>query len=684
MPEWRLRGKLATARVGPVPALKRRSPVSTTIDFPTLFSPLDVGPMRLKNRIFSSGHDTVMAHDGEVTDQLIAYHRARAAGGAGLIVMQVAGIHETARYTSHILMITEDSCIPGYQKLAEAVHEYDCRLISQIFHPGREIMESQDGALPVALAPSAVPNERFHVMPRAVDVELLHEIIDGYASGALRLKKAGLDGVEIVASHGYLPAQFLNPHLNRREDEYGGSLPNRIRMLRETIAAVRAAVGTDFVVGVRISSDERTFDATAENEVLETCRLLDADGFIDYLSVTEGSSASLRGSTHIVAPMNFEAAYTAPSAARVKQAVTVPVFVAGRINQPHEAETVLAARHADACAMTRALICDPDMPAKADSRRVDEIRACIACNQACIGHFHLGYPISCIQRPETGRELQYGTLVAPIEPRKVMIVGAGPAGMKAAVVAARRGHHVSLYEASGRMGGQILLAERLPHRAEFGGAATNLIAEVESLGIDVHTRVTVDADLVQRQRPDVVVVATGATPYRPELELDDAMPVFEAWDVITTGAADLPKGRIVIADWRCDWTGLGVAELIARSGGRRVTLCVNGYAAGESIQQYTRNVMLGAVYEANVDIITSVRLYGADEDTVYLQNTLTGQPVIVEDAAALVLSMGHRQQDSLYHQLKADGVEVQAIGDCQSPRTVEEATLEGLKVAAAL
>lgn len=658
--------------------------MSTTIDFPTLFSPLDVGPMRLKNRIFSSGHDTVMAHDGQITDQLIAYHRARAEGGVGLIVMQVAGIHETARYTSHVLMITEDSCIPGYRRLAEAVHEHDCKLISQIFHPGREIMESQDGALPVALAPSAVPNERFRVMPRAVDIELLREIIAGYASGAVRLKKAGLDGVEIVASHGYLPAQFLNPHVNRRTDEYGGSLQNRLRMLRETIAAVRAAVGTDFVIGVRISVDEHTFDGTSEGDVLEACRMIDADGLVDYLNVTEGTSASLGGSTHIVAPMRFEAAYTASSAALVKKQVTVPVFVAGRINQPHEAEMVLAAQQADACAMTRALICDPDMPTKAAAHRVDEIRACIACNQACIGHFHMGYPISCIQRPETGRELQYGRVLSAETPKKVMIVGGGPAGMKAAVVAARRGHRVSLYEAGGRMGGQVLIAERLPHRSEFGGAATNLISEVERLGIEVHTRVTVDVDLVLREGPDVVIVATGATPYRPELELDGALPVFEAWDVITTNAADIPKGRIVVADWRCDWTGLGVAELIARSGGRRVTLCVNGYAAGETIQQYTRNVMLAAVHEANVDIVTSVRLYGADEDTVYLQNTLSAQPVIIEDVAALVLALGHRQEDSLYHQLKSAGVDVQAIGDCQSPRTVEEATLEGLKVAAAL
>ncbi|WP_420881449.1 FAD-dependent oxidoreductase [Rhodococcus sp. (in: high G+C Gram-positive bacteria)] len=659
--------------------------MSTAIEFPSLFSPLALGGTTLKNRIFSSGHDTVMVHDGEVTDQLVAYHRARAEGGAGMIIMQVAGIHETARYTSHVLMITDDSCIPGYRRVAEAVHEHDCKLISQIFHPGREIMESGDGALPVALAPSAVPNERFHVMPQAVSIDLLQEIITGYAEGAVRLQTAGLDGVEIVASHGYLPAQFLNPNLNVREDRYGGTLENRMRMLRETAQVVREAVGPDFVVGVRLSADENTYDATGESDTVALCKALDADGYIDYLNVTEGTSASTGGSTHIVPPMHYDAMYTAPSAAKIKKQVSVPVLVAGRINQPHEAEIVLTSGQADACAMTRALICDPEMPAKAETRRTEEIRACIACNQACIGHFHMGYPISCIQRPETGREIQFGRSVPTAVAKSVMIVGGGPAGMKAAVIAAQRGHHVTIYEAAGRVGGQVLLAERLPHRAEFGGAVTNLLSEIDRYGVEVRTRVQVDAALVREVNPDVVIVATGATPYRPPLELDDALPVFESWDVIKSNGADLPKGRIVVADWRCDWIGLGVAEMIARSGGRKVTLAVDGYAPGETIQQYTRNAMLAAVYEAGVEIVTNARLYGADDDTVYLQNTLTSQPVIAEDVAALVLCLGHKQEDGLFHeltsQLSGTETEVYAIGDCQAPRTVEEATLEALRVA---
>ncbi|AIJ26121.1 FAD-dependent oxidoreductase [Amycolatopsis methanolica] len=653
-------------------------------DFPTLFSPLSLGSMTLKNRIFSSAHDTVMVHDGQVTDRLIAYHRARAEGGVGLIITQVAGIHESARYTSHVLMVTDDSAIPGYTRLADAVHAHGCKIISQIFHPGREIMESSDGALPVALAPSAVPNERFHVMPRAIAQDEIDEIVRGYADGAVRLARAGFDGVEIVASHGYLPAQFLNPALNRRTDAYGGDLTSRMRFLGEVVSTVRAAVGEGFVVGVRISASDNSFDGVSEDEVVEICRRLDAVGGLDYFNVTQGTSATLAGSTHIVPPMSHEAAYTAPSAARIRAAVSVPVLVAGRINQPHEAEAILSSGSADACAMTRALICDPEMPQKSQDQRVDDIRACIACNQACIGHFHLGYPISCIQRPETGRELDYGTLKPADTSRYVIVVGGGPAGMKAASIAAQRGHRVVLYEAGGRVGGQVLLAEKLPGRSEFGGAATNLEHELKRFGVTVKTRVSVDVDLLVQEQPDVVIVATGASPYRPDmLELDDAMPVVTAWDVITTNAAVLPKGHIVVADWRCDWGGLGVAELIARSGGRKVTLCVNGYSAGETLQQYTRNSMLASALRARVTIVPNARLYGADDDTVYLQNTLTSEPVLIEDASGLVLNLGHAQNDSLLAELRAKAAfEVHGVGDCLSPRTVEEATLDALRVAA--
>jgi len=666
--------------------------------------------------VVSAGHDTVMVHDGRVTDQLVAYHEARAAGGAGLIVVQVAGVHPTAKYTSHVLMADTDDCIPGYRRLAEAGHAHGCAVFGQLFHGGREIMESEDGSLPVALAPSAVPTERFHVIPRAMPVPLVQEVVAGFGTAAGRLERAGLDGAELIASHGYLLAQFLNPRVNLRDDEYGGSEENRLRFVRECIAAVRAATSPDFVLGLRISVDEIGVDGLAVDETLSALARLDAAGGLDYLSVVAGSSATLAGSVHIVPPMSEPAAYTAPLAARVKAVVGVPVMVAGRINQPHEAEQVIASGQADACGMVRAMICDPLLAAKAQSGRAEEIRACIGCNQACIGHFHAGYPISCIQYPEAGRELVYGVRARASSARDVMVVGGGPAGLKAAAVAAERGHRVTLYEAGRRVGGQALLAQALPGRAEFGGLVTNLEGEAVRAGARILTGVAVDAARVAAEAPDVVLVATGARPRRPPLETTDDPVVLDVWQVL--GGAEVPSGRVVVADFRCDWVGLGVADHLARMG-RKVTLAVDGYMAGQRIQQYVRDTMTTSALRAGVEVLPLVRIVGADDDTVYLQHVLTGEPVLLP-ASALVLAQGHLPDDTLLHHLipgarapsftsmevpvpsdsgagtpvsapagrgapaGTQGPEVHGIGDVLSPRTAEEAVLDALRVATLL
>lgn len=651
----------------------------STERFPHLFSPLRVGNVTLKNRIFSTGHDTTLPTNFVPNDALVAYHRARAEGGVGLIVMQVAGVHETARYTSHLLMATSDDCIPGYRKVAEVCHANGCHVFGQLFHPGREIMESQDGSAPVAYAPSVSPTERFHVVPRPLSLRMIREIVAGYAAAARRLKAGGLDGVEIVASHGYLPAQFLSPRCNAREDEYGGSFDNRLRFLREVIAAIRDAVGRDFVVGIRISGDEMGHDGLEEADVLAACAALDADGSLDYYNVTAGTSATLAGSVHIVPPMFIEATgYVAPFAALVKGRVSKPVFVAGRINQPQVAEKVLASGQADLCGMTRAMICDPQMARKTAEGRLDDIRACIGCNQACIGHFHLGYPISCIQHPETGRELRYGTRQPAATRRRIMVVGGGPGGMKAAAVAAERGHDVTLYEAGARIGGQALLAQLLPGRAEFGGIVTNLAREMELAGVKVVTNTKIERARIEQEKPDAVIVATGARPRRPHFEGEEDMHVVDVWQVLK-GEANVGSS-VVVADFRCDWVGMGIAEKLARDG-CRVRLAVNGYMPGQRIQQYVRDSWSGTLHKLGIEIIPQVRLFGADADSVYLQHTASGEAVVCDGVNTLVLAQGHEPVATLEAELEDYLGEVHFIGDCLAPRTAEEAVLEGLKVA---
>jgi 2,4-dienoyl-CoA reductase-like NADH-dependent reductase (Old Yellow Enzyme family) len=644
--------------------------------FPHLFQPLRIRGCTLKNRIMSSGHDTTLPVEGVVNAPLVAYQEARARGGAGLIVLQVSGVHETARYTNHVLMATDDQCIGGYRSVAAAVHRHGTVLFGQLFHPGREIAEADGGLLTVAYAPSAVPNERFRVMPRPLQPAMIDAIVQGFGDAARRMQAAGLDGVEIVASHGYLPAQFLNPRVNLRDDAYGGDLHGRLRFLREVIADIRAKVSDDFVVGMRISASEADPTGLTEGEILDAVQSLDTS--IDYVHITVGTSASLGGASHIAPPMTSKHAYVVPYAARIKRQSRIPVFVTGRIHLPRDADAVIAGNHADVCGMTRALICDPEMPNKALGGGAEDIRACIACNQACIGHFHRGYPISCIQNPVSGRELRFGSLAPAARRKRVLVVGAGPAGMKAAVIAAQRGHGVTLVEAERRLGGQALLAQMLPGRAEFGGLVTNLQRELENAGVHIRRGSRMDRAAILAESPEVVIIATGAVPYRPEFPQEGTLEIVDAWQVLREQCT--PGQSVVVIDWRADWIGIGIAEHLARSG-RSVRLAVSGIAAGESLPLYVRDDAAATLHKLGVTVLPYMRLYGSDGDTVYLQHVTSGEAVVIDKVHTLVLCTGHAPVDELSESIAGEA-EVHVIGDAASPRTAEEAVFEGLKVAA--
>jgi 2,4-dienoyl-CoA reductase-like NADH-dependent reductase (Old Yellow Enzyme family)/thioredoxin reductase len=644
--------------------------------FPTLFSPFQIGQHRIPNRIVFTGHDTCLPENGEVNDALVAYLEKRARHGTGLIVLQVSGVHETARYTSQLLMANSDECIPGYRRLAEACQRHGSVLFAQLFHPGREIMESADGLKPVAYSASGAPQERFHVMPRALSQNMIHEIVTSFGDAARRMQQAGIQGVEILASHGYLPAQFLNPKVNSRDDDYGGSFANRVRFLEEVIDEIRRQAGDDLAVGLRISCDERDEDGMGPEIAVETLRHLEKK--LDYASVVAGTSASLGGSVHIVPPMSYEHAYLQDEALALRAGLSLPLILTGRINQPHEAETVIRSGAADLCGMTRALICDPAMPSKARHNDADGIRACIGCNQACIGHFHRGLPVSCIQYPESGRELHYDDIGTAEHSRRVAVIGGGPAGMKAAVTAAARGHQVTLYEASSRLGGQANLAQLLPHRAEFGGLATNLLEELKRSRVEVLTQRKVTPEELIEAGCEQVLVATGARPYEPPLERLGDLPISQATELLD--ATDLPGGHVVVYDSQGDWVGVGIAEMLAKSGAR-VTLAVNGLHVGESLQSYVRDSTAARLHNLDIQIRTYARAFGVDDDTVYFHHTAGGEPMILDGVDHLVLACGGVPNVSPEDEDRWHGLPVTLIGDCLAPRTAEEAVYDGLKSA---
>ena len=646
--------------------------MNTTAHFPHLFSELKVGKCTLANRIASTGHHTHLA-DKLPDDHLIAYHEARAIGGTGLIISEIVAVHETAGFSSNVLSVESRDAIPAYRKLVAACHQHNTKIFAQLFHPGREILSTPSGMLPVAWAPSAIPNERFHIMPRPMSAQLIGDIIEGYGQTATMLAEAGFDGFEIVASHGYLPAQFLNPQTNLREDEYGGDENGRLKFLQDVILCIRENVD-DQVVGLRISGSEMDSTGLTNEQVSTVCVALEST--LDYVNVTAGTSASLGGSVHITPPMGIENAYLAPHAKAIRENISIPVLLSGRINQPQVAEQVIEDGSADFCGLTRALICDPTMPIKARKGDVDAIRACIGCNQSCIGRAHKGLGISCIQYPQSGRELTYATPSIVTEPKTVLIAGGGPAGMKAASIAAQRGHSVTLYEASAQLGGQALLAQRLPGREEFGGIVTNFEYELQDAGVTVLRDHPLTIDQVKQANADAVIVATGAEPYLPTFERFESARVVSAWDVLQNKATI--GTSVVIADWRADWIGLGLAERLALNG-CDVTLCINAAIAGESLQLYTRNHYVGRLHKLNVRMQTHLRLYGLMDDSVFFQDTLCEEAVEFNNIDTLVLSLGHQPVDQLSTEIKALGTSVHTIGDCVSARTAEEAVYEGLQ-----
>ena len=649
---------------------------SVSREFPHLFSPLTLRGVTLRNRIVSTAHGTYMASEGLANDRIAAYHEARAKAGVGLIICEAASVHDTAIGAGRYAAAHTDACIEPYRRVVQRIRTHGATAFGQLYHPGRGDIagSSDDGTVAVAYAPSALPCERNQIVPRAMTSTLIQAVVDSYGAATARMRAAGFQGIEVMAHHGHLVSQFLNPRINRRGDEYGGSEEARFRFLREVLEAVRDRLDHDMPLGVRVCADEMDEVGLNAKEALAVCRAIDGTGLADYLSINLGSTSSARGGVHVVAPMALPPGYIAPYAQAIRSAVNLPIVATGRINEPRVAERLLAEGAADLCGMTRAQICDPELAAKAREGRTDTIRVCIACNQACIGHGAKGAPISCIQYPESGREQTFLPRPRAARCLRVFVAGGGPAGLKAAAVAAECGHSVTLYEASEELGGQALIAARFPGRGEFRRLATNLAGEAHRAGVQIITGATLTPALVHEKGPDAVIVATGARDRPPAAEFDD--DIATAWQV----ALDDSKvgRRVVIADRRLDWSALGAAEKLSRAG-RKVRLAVIGDVPGQNVPAGVRSHALGELDSLGVEVRPHLALTGFGSGVARFRHTLSAREVDLSGVDTLVLAEGPVSDTSLEQGLADYPGIIRFAGDCLSPRTAEEAVLEGLR-----
>jgi len=636
--------------------------------FQHLASPIKIGKLELKNRMIMAPMVANLAYeDGSVSERLKAYHEERAKGGVALITVEASYVHLSGKGFRNEVGLYSDRLISGLRGLVDAIHAHGAKASIQLYHAGRQTKSSVTGRLIVA--PSPIPDPTEPDTPRELTIDEIAELVRAFGEGARRAKAAGFDSVEVHGAHGYLIDQFLSPFSNKRTDEYGGTLENRMRFPLEVVRAVRQAAGPDFPIVYRISADEKVPGGLTLDETKTVAKRLEDEG-INAVHVSAGVYAS---AVWIIQPMALPRACLADLAQGIKSAVKIPVVTVGRINDPDLAETLLAEGKADLIAFGRQLLADPETPKKIVEGRAGEVRRCIACCQGCIDELFLDHPITCTVNPRTGFEREFAFNKAK-RSRKVLVIGGGPAGMEAARVAALRGHNVTLWEKSSNLGGQLPLASSPPQKGEFATFTDFLIKELSRLKVNVVLNKEAGIDAVRSENPDAVVVAAGAVQLGADVPGADGKNVLMSWDVIA--GKTQPGNKVAVIGGGL--VGSETAEYLAEKG-HKVTIVEMLPKIASDVGSLVGALLLDRLSKHGVELVTGAKLVSIGEHDVTVQKdeekeTLTGFD-------SVVIAIGSLPNDDLAERLEGAGIDYYVIGDAVRPRRITHAVFEGMKAA---
>ncbi len=658
--------------------------MKTNNHFPRLFSPIKLRGKTLRNRIVFGAHTANMSEQGFPGDRHIAYYRERALGGAAMLVIEPMPVHPAAVLTRGNFKHSTDEIIPFFRKITDAVHEEGALILQQLYHVGQH--GDADNSFHANWSPSGLPSYHDSDGSHAMNENEIEETIDGFVQAARRCHKSGFDGVEVWAAYHGMVDQFWTPWSNRRGDRWGGSLENRTRISREIITRIRKLCGEDFIIGIAVN-DEPDFEVSLQREsIAEIIAYHDKDQLLDYVTCGSGSYFDFY---KLMPTFIYPERLGTDLAEALKTNVSHALVIAeSHIRTPENAEAVLSGEQADLVSIVRGQIADPHLSNKARDGRADDIRPCLSCNQMCWGRRSRDYWISCLVNPSAGREFEWNgdRITKSTAPKRVLVVGGGPAGLEAARVSAERGHKVTIVEANDNLGGQFRLAGMQPRRGQIIDLLDWYFRQLSQMKVEVRLNTLMEADEIKRFDADVTVFATGS--YPADTGFQKAIPHMEKLPGIEIGgvysAEDVMARRaqvgksVLLLDEGGNWKGCGTAWKLAEEG-HAVTLVTPDPLVGKELQRTAADYPLRKrLAELGVDFILESAITSWNREGAEVFNFLNGKKQFVQ-ANSLVFATPNIAEDSLFNELHGSGLKIINIGDSAGPRQAPFVIYEGCK-----